>query len=183
MIERKRPATQANRKAVAVLALVATLAAFAALPPARAAAAPTPIPGGANQLSGVSGSLSSTLFNGKMRIRKMQLRPSTAAEATASAGSSALTFVFLVSNGTNAPRSGNFSATMADSDGVTVNGHSVSVYSAYYSLQPGVPARATIYFIVPSGFTPVKILLTDGNGPAFRVNLKASDIPAAAPAQ
>jgi hypothetical protein len=183
MIERKRPAPAAEFKAVAVLTLVATLAAFASMSPARATAAPTPIPGGANQISGVSGTLSSTLFNGKMRIRKMQLRPSTAAEATASAGSSALTFVFLVSNGTSAPRAGNFSASMADADGVTINGHSVSVYSAYYSLQPGMPARATIYFIVPSGFTPVKILLTDGNGPAFRVNLKAADIPAAAPVQ
>lgn len=151
--------------------------------PTIAIAAPTPIPGGAAQLAGVSGGLSSTLFNGKLRIRKMQLRASTAAEDTPDAGSSALTFVFLVSNGTNAARSGNFAGSLVDSDGVAINGHSVSVYSAYYSLQSGVPARLTMYFVLPSGFAPVKILLTDGNGPAFRVNLKASDIPAAAPAQ
>ena len=82
-----------------------------------------------------------------------------------------------MSNGTKSARSGNFTGSMVDADGVSVNSHSVSVYSAYYSLQPGMPGRATMYFVLPSGFTPVKILLTDGNGPAFRVNLKASDIP------
>lgn len=146
--------------------------------PALVAAAPTPIPGGANQLKGVSGGLSSTLFNGKMRIRKMQLRAATAAEASPGAGQTAVTFVYLVSNGTSAARAGNFTASMVDSDGVAVNGHSTNVYSAYYSLQPGVPARGTIAFVLDSGFTPVKILLTDGNGPAFRVNLKPTDLPA-----
>jgi hypothetical protein len=146
--------------------------------PVRVTAAPTPVPGGANQLKGVSGGLSSTLFNGKMRIRKMQLRAATAAEASPGTGQTAVTFVYLVSNGTSAARSGNFSASMVDSDGVAVNGHSTNVYSAYYSLQPGVPARGTIAFVLDSGFAPVKILLTDGNGPAFRVNLKPADLPA-----
>ena len=100
------------------------------LPPALVNAAPTPVPGGANQLNGVSGGLSSALFNGKMRIRQMQLRPATAAEASPAAG------------------------------------------------QPGVPARGMIAFVLDSGFTPVKILLTDGNGPAFRINLKPTDLPA-----
>ncbi len=142
-------------------------------------AAPTPIPGGANQLNGVSGGLSSTLFNGKMRIRQMQLRPATATEASPAAGQTAVTFVYLVSNGTTAARSGNFTASMVDSDGVAVNGHSTNVYSAYYSLQPGVPARGMIAFTLDGSFKPVKILLTDGNGPAFRINLKPTDLPAA----
>jgi hypothetical protein len=175
MIEQKR----SGLSIAAMLAL-----ALATIQPAMVMAAPTPVPGGANQLAGVSGGLASTLFNGKMRIRQMQLRASTPAEDAPGAGNTALTFIFLVSNGTSSARSGNFSGSMVDADGVAINGHSVSVYSAYYSLQPGVPARATMYFVLPTGFTPVKILLTDGNGPAFRVNLKASDLPAvAAPAQ
>jgi len=186
MTSRASSAVSQNHDVSRILlcAIVALLAGSAALLPSGViAATATPVPGGANQLAGVSGGLTSTLFNGKMRIRKMQLRASTAAEASPGAGQTALTFVFLVSNGTNAARSGNFTASIVDADGVAVNGHSVSVYSAYYSLQPGVPARASIYFVLPTGFTPVKILLTDGNGPAFRVNLKPSDIPAAAPAQ
>jgi hypothetical protein len=160
--------------------LLAAAVAFGVLSmssPTLVDAAPTPIPGGANQLKGVSGGLSSTLFNGKMRIRKMQLRAATAAEASPGAGQTAVTFV-IVSNGTSAARSGNFTASMVDSDGVAVNGHSTSVYSAFYSLQPGVPARGTIAFVLDSGFAPVKILLTDGNGPAFRINLKPTDLPA-----
>jgi competence protein ComEC len=44
----------------------------------------------------------------------------------------------------------------------------------------GHPAPSTLdYFEVPAGFTPVKILLTDGNGPAFRITLKPADIPSA----
>jgi hypothetical protein len=165
---------------IARLLLTAAFAfgALSILLPARVNAAPTPIPGGANQLKGVSGGLSSTLFNGKMRIRKMQLRAATAAEASPATGQTAVTFVYLVSNGTSAARSGNFTASMVDSDGVAVNGHSTNVYSAFYSLQPGVPARGMIAFVLDSGFTPVKILLTDGNGPAFRINVKPTDLPA-----
>jgi len=174
-----------HQASLAVAGIVTMLClALTTIHPATVMAAPTPVPGGANQLAGVSGGLSSTLFNGKMRIRKMQLRPSTTAEVSPGAGSTALTFIFLVSNGTKSARSGTFTGSMVDADGVSVNSHPVSVYSAYYSLQPGMPARATMYFVLPSGFTPVKILLTDGNGSAFRVNLKASDIPTAgAPAQ
>lgn len=165
-----------------LLTAALTIGAFAMSSPTLVSAVPTPIPGGANQLNGVSGGLASTLFNGKMRIRKMQLRPATATEASPAAGQTAVALVYLVSNGTSAARSGNFTASMVDSDGVAINGHSTSVYSAFYSLQPGVPARGTIAFVLDSGFTPVKILLTDGNGPAFRINLKPSDLPAA-PAQ
>jgi hypothetical protein len=161
-----------------LLTAALTFGALSMSSPALVNAAPTPIPGGANQLKGVTGGLSSTLFNGKMRIRQMQLRPATATEASPAAGQTAVAFVYLVSNGTSAARSGNFTASMVDSDGVAVNGHSTNVYSAYYSLQPGVPARGTIAFVLDGGFTPVKILLTDGNGPAFRINLKPADLPA-----
>jgi hypothetical protein len=173
-----------TRMTIRLLLTAALSAGALALSPPSVNAAPTPIPGGANQLTGVSGGLTSTLFNGKMRIRKMELRPATATEASPNAGQTTVAFVYIVSNGTSAARSGNFSASIVDSDGVAVNGHPTSVYSAYYSLQPSVPARGTIAFTLDGGFTPVKILLTDGNGPAFRVNLKPADLPAAAkPAQ
>jgi hypothetical protein len=144
-------------------------------------AAPTPIPGGANQLKGVSGGLTSTLFNGKVRIRQMALRPSTAAEYTPAGGQRGLVFSWLVSNGTHAARTGYFAASISDADGVGIDGKAVTVYSTFYSLQPGAAARGTMQFVVPAGYTPVKILLTDQgspSGPAFRINLKASDVPA-----
>jgi hypothetical protein len=104
-----------------LLTAALTFGTLSMLSPARVNAAPTPIPGGANQLKGVTGGLSSRLFNGKMRIRHMQLRPATATEASPAAGQTAVAFVYLVSNGTSAARSGNFTASMVDSDGVALN--------------------------------------------------------------
>jgi hypothetical protein len=169
------------------IALTATAAGVAVLLTAgaagtAAAATPTPVPGGANQMKGVSGGLSATLFNGHVRIRQMRLRKSTADEDAPDAGYTALTLLYLVSNGTNVERSGNFSATMADADGITINGHIVSVYSATYSLETGQTGHNSFYFVLPADFKPVKILLTDRDKLAFRVYLKASDVPASAPA-
>jgi hypothetical protein len=146
-----------------------------------AVAAPTPMPGGSNQLKGLEGTLQSTLFNGKMRVRKMQLRLSTPDEQSSSAGETAMTFVYLASNGTNSDRHGAFGADLVDGDGVVISGRPTSVYATYYSLIQGAVARGTIGFHVPSGFTPVKIVLRDGydSDPVYRINLKPSDIPAA----
>jgi hypothetical protein len=159
-----------------VLALAATFV-FAGVHPSSANAAPTPIPGGANQINGVTGTLKSTIFNGKLRFKKFVLRTATAAEGTADPGGMALTLTYIVSNGVSKQIYGNTSATMADADGVTVAGHSVGVYGAYYTLQPGAAARGTICFSLPAGFVPVKILITPGDGTALRINLKSSDLP------
>lgn len=144
--------------------------------------AATPIPGGANQLKGVSGGLAATLFNGKVRVRKMALQNATPDEYRPDSGKMGLMFSFLVSNGTSKARSGQFAASIVDGDGVSIDGGPLHVYDAYYSLQPGAAAHAALRFIEPAGFKPVKILLTDGGspaGPAFRINLKAADLPAA----
>jgi hypothetical protein len=58
----------------------------------------------------------------------------------------------------------------------------VGVYTATYGLEPGASVRNSFFFKPLAGFVPVKILLSDGDGLAFRIFLKASDIPAAAPA-
>ena len=88
-------------------------------------AAPTPIPGGANQINGVTGTLHATIFNGKLRFRNFVLRKSTAAEATPDAGGMALTLTYLVSDGMTRQAYGNVSASMVDADGVLVGSHTV----------------------------------------------------------
>jgi hypothetical protein len=157
------------------------VAALFALWYGTAVAAPTPMPGGANQLKGLQGTLQSTMFNGKMRVRKMQLRLSTPDEQSSSAGVTAMTFVYLAANGTTTDRHGAFGADMVDADGVAISGRPTSVYASYYSLIPGAVARGTIGFQIPSGFTPVKIVLRDAydSDPVFRINLKPSDLPSA----
>ena len=144
-----------------------------------AASTPKPMAGGANQQAGISGGMSTTFFNGKLRFKKFALKTSTPAEDTPAAGSQALTLSWIVLNGVPKHTYGNVGGTIADADGVTITGHTVGVYGAYYDLQPGAGGKGAIYFEVPAGFVPVKILLTPGDGPALRINLKPSDLPAA----
>ncbi len=113
----------------------------------------------------------------------MALRASTAAEYTPADGQRGIVLSWLVSNGTKSERTGYFAASLADADGVVVNGKPVTVYSAYYSLQPGAAARQTMQFVLPAAYSPTKILLVDQGGPAgpaFRIELKSSDIPSPA---
>jgi hypothetical protein len=173
------PAKRPARKRVATLAILLALIAGAC--PSIGSAAPTPIPGGANQIAGISGSLASTFFNGKLRFRKFVLRNSTPAEATPDAGGTALTLTYLVLDGMSRTAYGNVSASIVDADGVVIGSHTVGVYGAYYSMAPGAAARGLLYFKLPPDFVPVKILLISGDGPALRINLKPSDLPKPAP--
>ncbi len=105
----------------------------------------------------------------------MALRASTAAEFTPAAGERGIVLSWLVSNGTKSERTGYFAGSLADADGVVVNGKAVTVYSAFYSLQPGAAARETMQFVLPAAYSPTKILLVDQGGPAgpaFRIDLK-----------
>ena len=60
-----------------------------------------------------------------------------------------------------------------------MNGHPVGVYGAYFSIHQGEAARGTIWFALPAGFTPTKMLVMPPDGPALRIALKPSDLPAA----
>src|SRR5579872_4615367 len=87
-----------------------------------AVAAPTPVPGGAYQTSGVSGTLSQTLFNGTLRLKDMSLKAAGPNDNIhPNAGDErALVFRGIVSNGTKRENHGYFDATLADIDGITV---------------------------------------------------------------
>ncbi len=154
---------------------------------ALAAAAPTPVPGGANQTNGVSGSMSQVLFNGKLRIRGMSLKEATAGEHYAhlsppTDGQRSIILRLVVSNGTHHATHGYFDASLADADGVTITG---SILDDGWDLQPGAAARVAIGFNVPKDFVPTRIVLIAAAEPhprAFRIAIGAGDFPAAAPA-
>jgi len=149
-----------------------------------ATAAPTPVPGGANQLPGVSGNLSQVLFNGTLRIRGMSLKnavPSDNVHPNA-AGERALVFRVIVSNGTHHEDHGYFDATLADANGITVTGRPLD---DGWSLQPGAAARASTGFSIPADFVPTRIILIEAahfKARAFRISLRPRDLPAAAAA-
>ncbi len=149
-----------------------------------AGAAPTPVPGGANQINGVSGTMSQTLFNGVLRIRGMSLKDPIPADNMRpnAAGDRALVFHVIVSNGTHHENHGYFDATLADADGITVTGRPLD---SGWSLQPGSAARAVTGFSVPAGFVPVRLILHQAAAPkarAFRIAIRPSDLPPAAAA-
>jgi hypothetical protein len=148
---------------------------------ANALATPTPVPGGANQLAGVSGTLAQTLFNGTLRLHGMSLKDAVPADNVHpnAPGERALVFRAIVNNGTHHEDHGYFDATLADADGITVTGRPLD---DGWSLEPGAGARVVNGFSVPAGFVPTKLLLVEAAHPksrAFRITLKPGDFPSA----
>jgi hypothetical protein len=164
------------------LSIAALGAALAAPAPA---AQPTPEPGGANQASGVAGSLQATLFNGQTRVRKMTLgKPNgTPDESYAdSADTKWLVFRALMSNGTaRVLDMTQFSASIVDGDGVAVAAQpdKVRPIGSVTNIPPGGAWKETILYNVPSDFVPVKIVLVpaDHRYKAFRISLAPTDVP------
>ena len=158
---------------------VPVLAAIASL--SIASAAPTPIPGGANQSHGVVGTIGSKLFNGQVRLRPIRLRDATAADdLSASPGQHWLVFTAAASNGT--PRAldmQQFIASIVDSDGNTVQAqpNNVLPMGGVFGVPPGGGWNEKVSFIVPARFRPVKILLApyDGKHPVFRITIRPQD--------
>ncbi|GAC1597340.1 MAG: hypothetical protein NVS3B28_29200 [Candidatus Velthaea sp.] len=150
-----------------------------------AMAAPTPLPGGANQVGGVSGTFSQVLFNGTLRVRKMSLRDTMPEDQFTAdqKGERALIFKAIVSNGTHTLNDDFFKATLADADGITIPGRQLG---GMWRLDPGAAARVKIGFAVPAGFVPTKLVLTEGYAPkpkVFRIAVGPADVaPVAAPA-
>jgi len=148
---------------------------------AIALAAPTPVPGGANQIGGVEGTFSQTLFNGTLRLKSMSLGDPRTGDSIRpqAAGDRALVFRAVVSNGTQHENHGYFDATLADADGITVSGRPLD---DGWGLAPGTAARTSIGFSVPANFVPVKLVLIQAATPkvrAFRVTLRPNDVPPA----
>jgi hypothetical protein len=149
-----------------------------------ALAAPTPVPGGANQIRGVEGTFAQTLFNGTLRLKSMSLgdpKPGDSMRPNA-AGDRALVFRAIVSNGTHHENHGYFDATLADADGITVSGRPLD---SGWGLEPGTAARTSIGFSVPANFVPVKLVLIQAAAPkarAFRITVRPADIPPASAA-
>jgi hypothetical protein len=144
-------------------------------------AAPTPVPGGANQKAGITGTLSQVLFNGKLRLRAMSLKDPIPADNmhANNAGDRPLVFHAIISNGTQHEDHGFFNATLADADGITVEGRPLD---DGWGLEQGAAARIRMGFSVPAGFVPVKLFLIKASAPhdpAFRITIRPADVPAA----
>ncbi len=146
-----------------------------------AVAKPTPVPGGANQRAGVTGTLSQVLFNGTIRLKKMSLKDAVEADNVRpmKPGDRALVFRVVVSNGTKHEDHGYFDAQLADADGVTIEGR---VSDDGWSLQQGQAAKTMYSFSVPHDFVPTKLVLMEAahvKDRAFRITIRPTDLPPA----
>ena len=168
-----------NRFVGMTLAVLSLLGAFGT-PSSAAGGTSTPMPGGAYQLKGLNGTMSSTLFNGKIRIKKMSFRaPVPKDDMGLQPGQTGIVFSCIVSNGTNDRRTGYLSATLADADGIVLNPSSGPEESDY-TLEPGAAARQTFTFTLKDGYKPVKLFLVEranGDVPVFRITVKDADLP------
>ena len=147
---------------------------------AAAISVATPMPGGAYDINGVSGSMSQVLFNGKLRLRGMTLKDAGPNDAVRPVGANGRAIVFraIVSNGTLRETHGFFNATLADADGITIGGRPLD---DGWSLEPGTAARAVYGFQVPGDFVPVRLVLieaTDAKPKAFRIKIAPADLSA-----
>ncbi len=148
------------------LAVIAVAVATAVMP---AFAAPTPVPGGANQTLAVAGTLHDTLFNGQARVRKMSLgkpngTPSESYPDTAD--SKWIVFRAVMSNGTRKPlEMTQFTASIVDADGIAVAAQpdKVRPMGVVANIPPGGAWKETILFEVPTDFKPAKIVLVSAN--------------------
>ncbi len=142
---------------------------------AAATAAPTPIPGGANEVSAVSAQLGETVFNGVLRIKVVELREATDADGAAdehpSDGKKVMLMRVLLTNGAQATFADLLNYTLADKDAVAFQIPSYKIKNINPSIIQGAALRQTALFEIDKDFMPSKILIecaTCGSHTQFR---------------
>ncbi len=146
-----------------------------------AAAAPTPVPGGANQVSALSGATGQTLFNGIVRLKVVELRDATAADHPEAAlpgpDKRVMVMTVLVRNGAHANFADLLRYTLADADDVTYEIPDYLIKPNPLNIIQGSAARQRALFLVDTAFHPTKLIVqcatcsTTHPFRAFRVKL------------
>lgn len=138
----------------------------AALSLVAVAASPTPQPGGANQISAISGHVGQRVFNGVLRVTVQTVHDATAGDHPEkdlpSPDQKIIVMRVLLSNGWHGPFDALMVYTLADADSVTLQISQPYVHPANLSMAQGAAARQTIHVPVPKDFKPVKVLIECG---------------------
>jgi hypothetical protein len=138
------------------------------------AAAPTPVPGGANQVKALSGTVGQTIFNGVLRINISDVRaatPEEVAKVLPNPGQKVLAFSVLLRNGTPADFIDLVVYELADKDDISVNVPTASYTHANLHIQQGAAAKQDALLAVDKDFVPTKVIVkcaTCGTKSAFR---------------
>jgi len=130
------------------------------------AAAPTPPPGGANQISAISGHVGQRVFNGVLRVTVQTVHDATADDHPEkdlpSPDQKIIVMRVLLSNGWHGTFDALMVYTLADADSVTQQISQPYVHPAGLSIAQGASARQTIHVPVQKDFKPVKLLIECG---------------------
>ena len=130
--------------------------------PCGAADKTKPVPGGANQVAGVSARFPATVFNGFIRIKPKYFGPArpedNIIEKPADANTRVMVFSGTISDGSTRAYLDNPLIVLADPDGVTVTARSVQPNGII--LQQAAGAKLTVIFWVPSDFVPDHLTYT-----------------------
>jgi hypothetical protein len=145
------------------LVLVALACVSLAAVPAVGAPTPTPIPGGANQVTGVSGKVGDTLFNGIIRLQVVEVRDATPADhpetMMAPADQRVMVMTTLVRNGLHQNFIDLITYSLADKDDVAYVIADHWIKPNPLNLPQGAAARQTAMFPVDKNYAPVKLLV------------------------
>jgi hypothetical protein len=137
--------------------------ALVALAPAGGNAAPTPVPGGANAVSAVSGKIGETVFNGVLRIKVVALRDATDADdpngETPNADQKLMVMQTLLHNGKQDRFTDLVTYTLADNDAVSFEIPSYKIKNINPSILQGAAVRQSAVFVVDKDFKPAKLII------------------------
>jgi len=127
-----------------------------------AGAAPTPVPGGANQVSALSGSVGQTIFNGALRVNVSAVRaatPDEIAKFVPTPAQKVLAFSVPLRNGTSSTFTDLVEYTFADKDDISVDVPTADYTHANLNIQQGAAQKQDGVFAVDKDFVPTKLIV------------------------
>lgn len=129
-------------------------------------AAPTPPPGGANQITAIPGRVGDRVFNGVLRVTVQTVRDATADDHPEkdlpNPDQKIIVMRVLLNNGWHGTFDGLMLYTLADADSVTQQISQPYVHPANVSIEQGASAVQIIHVPVAKDFRPVKLLVECG---------------------
>ncbi|MBV9439397.1 MAG: MoaD/ThiS family protein [Candidatus Eremiobacteraeota bacterium] len=149
------------RRFSAALGTACAVAVFVAAAPSPR---PSTVPGGANQVDAVSGSVGDTLFNGVVRLQVQELRDAVAADhpeaALPGANQRVMVLTALVRNGTHAEFTEVLTYTLADADDVAFEIPSYKIAPNPVHMLQASAAKQHAVFLVDAAYHPTKLVVT-----------------------
>ncbi len=150
--------------------------------------ASTTMPGGANQVAGVSGGMNKTLFNGMIRWKMTTIREALPSDRLGDPhqGMKWLVLLARCSNGLHSSYIGLPQLTLTDAQDNSYHSADSNTSPAPVNVIQGQAWQERIAIEVPPEFIPIKAVITDPSNAsrfkAFRIGIISKDLPKSDPA-